>query len=57
VNEAILNEMAKMLHKQQLDRAERACVVRVALKHRASQRTDRARAPQAMCRRSGQAAY
>jgi len=55
--EAILTETAQMLLKERHRKAEQARVVRIALKHRASQKADRARAPRAMCRRSGQAAY
>jgi len=55
--EANLNEMARMIMKERLARAERARLARSVRWHRGTRKARRADARRAACRRSEQAAY
>jgi len=57
MNEAILGEIARLLLKERLARAEQDRLARSGKKHLASRKAERAKTSQPVCRRSGQAAY
>jgi len=57
MNEAILGEIARLLLKERLARAEQERLARSGKKHLASRKAEQAKTSQPVCRRSGQAAY